>query len=219
MRIFKQVSCDRLLSPVKHGNCEIIQSEILGLICKHKTVPLQAVRNHTQPANLSSLSSHFFFSLKEIKTEDMKHLEANGLHYVCGYLLKKIKIWHNCSECISTLTCENGVKEKNEIFTNLKRYEDTNGLINVSQVFHKYVEILENKLIAVFDQNAHIHGVGNLLVNELQSYNVPSPCKYFPIQKFISFFVRLRIYYILKFKNFSLGSTSKHKVLKQFKHM
>jgi hypothetical protein len=57
------------------------------------------------------------------------------------------------------------------------------------------------------------------IVNNLMLVKAPSACAKFSKLKFVSFFVRLRIYYILKFINRSTGSRSKQKIAKQFAHV
>ena len=118
-----------------------------------------------------------------------------------GYLLKRLNPWHNCNTCKIILHAEQGYLKRNEYYTKLKAYKSTSGLYNASQSFHYYVTKLEKQLINIFDQKSHCENIAQIIASELKSIPVPTKCPNFPLQKFLKFFCRLRIYYLLKFAN------------------
>ena len=117
------------------------------------------------------------------------------------------------------MLCYKSYTREYETFTKLKQYKGNNGLINVSPEFHFYVEKLEKKLISIFDTKCYIENISKEIIKELIKIKPPTACINFPFDKFISFFVRLRIYYLLKFENQRITSKSKSKILKQFRHV
>ena len=218
-RIFKQVSCNRLLKPVKNGNCEVNVTEILGAMCSSKSNILHPnISNAKSKKSSSSVSGQFVFTLKDIDINEMKCLNDNGLHYVCGYLVRKIKSWHKCKHFTNELINLNSYTKEYEMFTKLKRYSDNSGIINATPSFHYYVAKLEKKLINIYEDKCSEHFIFHKIVNELIQIEAPAVCKNFSLEKCETFFVRLRIYYLLKFNNQLISSKSKSKIVKQFTH-
>jgi hypothetical protein len=104
----------------------------------------------------------------------------------------------------------------------LKKYNNDSKLVNVSQTFHYYVAQCEKRLIERFDEIRYEQCIGEKLVASLLPIDVPTRCINFPKKKFLTFFVRLRIFYLLKFLNSSFkdkDKTRSQKVVKQFRHM
>ena len=96
------------------------------------------------------------------------------------------------------------------------------GLIAVSATFQEYIEQCESIFNCMFAECRHEKGISNKIVNNL--LNVPSPvaCPKFPKVKFLHFFVRVRIFYVLKFRNRELRQTSgakKNRKLAKVKHV
>jgi hypothetical protein len=156
-----------------------------------------------------------------LESEQLKCLHDNDLHYVCGYLYRQLKKWHECVVCDNICLAGKGWLKKNEIFTNLKKYNDPCSIVNVSQAFHFYVDQCEKKLLSVFDSNCFKQDIGLLLLDELKSANLPFKCIGFPTYKFLIFFVRLRLDYLLKFNNQQHVSKLQGtiKMLKQVTHV
>lgn len=149
------------------------------------------------------ISSHaiVYPKIPHFCSENEKCIQDNALHYVSGYLLKKLRSWHNCIPCDNIFKGGDGHLKQNEIFTRLKSYTNTSGLENASQAFHLYVGCLEEKLIEIFDAQCYNVNLCREIVTSLYSVAAPTPCSNFPKLKFISFFARFRVYYLLKFYN------------------
>lgn len=152
-RIYKSISCDKLLKPVKSGNCELDITQILGKLttCKislssQKTNPpnIQLIRSNK---NNKSLQQHCIIpSIQQWNAEKVRCLEDNALHYVCGYLMRKVKAWHDCNVCNTLFIESNGYAKDNETFTMLKKFTATSNLVNVSQCFHNFIVRCEKVL-------------------------------------------------------------------------
>ena len=159
------MTCDRLLSPIKNENCEVNVTKVLEMLSKSPKNYFESELKSTS-VKKSHISGHFFFSLKDMLVEEMKYIEQNRLHYVCGYLVKNIQKWHNCNVCNRVLCCKSYSKEY-ETFTKLTQYKTKNDLINVSPEFHFYVEKLEKKLISIFDTKCYIENISKEIIKEL----------------------------------------------------
>ena len=71
-QILKQVSSNRLLKPVKNGNCEVNVTEILGAMCSSKLNILHPnISNAKSKKSSSSVSRQFVFTLKDIDINEM----------------------------------------------------------------------------------------------------------------------------------------------------
>jgi hypothetical protein len=223
-RVLKQITCEKLFKPVKNGNCEMDVTRILTAVCQSNESTVKRFKTSNGSINSNSkiptVLPHFF--IPAIPNADLNNkLEDNALHYVCGYLLKKIRQWHSCTYCDNILRAGEGYLKFNEIFTKLKTYNDNCSLENVSQAFHFYVINLEQKLVTIFDKCSHKTNVASLIVNELKLVKVPTACIGFPKFKFLHLFTRLRIYYLIKFSNRENNdavSTYSKKKYKEFKH-
>ena len=209
-RIIKQVTCQRLFNPIEGGNCELDLTKILVAIsskeeAKLVTLPVGRSKlkvNQNDNANVSMLQTALIYpNIPNFNVENQKLLEGNAIHYVAGYLLKKILMWHKCFICENILKASANLPKINEMFLKLKAYKQNSKLQNVSQSFHSYITILEQKLIDIFDKNCFKKNIGSHIVNELLAITVPTACKTFPKTKFLQLFVRMRIYYLLKFSN------------------
>ena len=75
------------------------------------------------------------------------------------------------------------------------------GLVCVSSDFHNYICMCEATFNLLFEKHCHDVGICNLIVQELVKHNLPVECEKFPKLLFLRYFVRMRIYYVLKFKN------------------
>lgn len=220
-KIYKNVSCQKLLRPVKTGNCEMNVTAILGKLtqCKlpHSKQSIPKPK-HTTALNVSPLQQNIIPIIPQWNYEKVKCLEDNALHYVCGYFLRKLKSWHECDACDKILLGGDGYTKRNEIFTHLKKFSPTSKLINASQAFHWYIVRCEKAMIKEFDKCSHKPNIGSLLTDCLKNVTNPSRCLGFPKHKFFAFFVRVRIFYLLKFLNASFNNKKPKNKTKDFRH-
>ena len=64
--------------------------------------------------------------------------------------------------------------------------------------------------MSLFDRRGHEPGILNMIVKELSNYTLPVTCKKFPKLFFLRYFVRMRIFYKLKFFNRLHSGKSEH---------
>ncbi len=216
-RILKQISCDKLLSPVKNGNCEIDLNQVLEVMCSANNPFCCKVRqvSQTRPNTLPII----VFRTNLLPYDEMNVMETNALHYVAGYLVRKLQHWHQCKSCNTILNGGSDFTESNTIFTNLTKIKDKYGLVNISQAFHFYIVRLEKALQSVIKDRIHEKNIAKIIYEELKQLHAPTQCIGFLKTKFIMFFIRLRLYYILKYENrMVVKSKTKVKIYKQFAH-
>jgi hypothetical protein len=60
--------------------------------------------------------------INELNGANVKCLADNGLHYVCGYFLKKIRQWHECTVCDKVLLAGSGSTKKQIVYNSQKVY-------------------------------------------------------------------------------------------------
>jgi hypothetical protein len=95
------------------------------------------------------------------------------------------------------------------------------GLVFVSQDFFHYIQQLEETFDACYKQHSHAVDICKLIVSQLLQYPLPVACSKFPKVPFLRYFVRVRIYYKLKFANAkekTSSSTRKNRKLLNLKH-
>jgi hypothetical protein len=197
-RLFKQICCQTLLNPVVGANCEIDSDTLLESVTNshHFNKPILLLNTHaSQPCQTPLLAMDCF---------NDSDLEGNGLFYVCGFLLRKLLKWHSCEMCRS-LWVDQSVSD-NSTYTACRQYrpseiKDGEGLVTVSEIFYSYIAQCECMFSTFFESHSHEPGILQLIVNDLMSYPSPVDCRQFPKLLFLRYFVRMRIYYNLKFAN------------------
>jgi hypothetical protein len=92
--IYKQTVCQKLLNPIKTGNCEMDLTKILTTLSACNNKITNSMNNTFQNGNKGAVISVRNYcvipAVKEWKSESVKCLEDNAFHYVCGYIQKKI---------------------------------------------------------------------------------------------------------------------------------
>lgn len=148
-----------------------------------------------------------------IETTDyakMDITEKNAFTYICGYLIKKCLSRHQCELCLKF------AKEHNEpvleqLYTIFRAYKNSRNdaygnLICSDNSFIEYIDALENTFINFFPIVSVGNNVGKTIRNHCLTENFAPPCSNFPLQYLICLFVRVRIYYCIKFLNRNLNN-------------
>jgi hypothetical protein len=160
--------------------------------------------------------------LPSIGCQSKTCLEENGLYYVCGYLLRRLLKFHSCDQCEVLLTdIEPGLDSKT-VYLRQRTYSSKSGrggLICASDSFSDYVSQCETIFTSSFDKHQSEHGITNIIVTELMAIGAPAVCDKFPLLKFLRLFVRMRIYYLLKFRNQTFVEKSSNKKSKKVKKL
>ncbi|KAL7646088.1 UNVERIFIED_CONTAM: hypothetical protein RMT77_002989 [Armadillidium vulgare] len=143
----------------------------------------------------------------------MHILERNGMVYVSGYIAKKMMNKHRDCD-----VCQFGTEEKccdgdDKIFLLLKNFSDdhSKGLIQPTEEFFKYIIECEAMFERILNNNYIRGNVGYLLQENIASVTSFPFCSHKIKIMFLSLFVRMRINFILKFKNKSLKRDVKNK--------
>ena len=219
MRLFRQVCCRQLLNPSTQGNSEVDLSDMLATISKPQVCMKRAFET-VASAKIADCPLPVNVLPKDCAREC---LEENGLFYVCGYLLRKLLKWHSCLECDLLHDLEMAVDSKTE-YLQQRTYSSSLhvGLFAVNEHFFDYVRQCENIFQSMFRLVSHEKHVAQKIVTELAKVQIPVTCMHFPQAKFLQFFVRLRIYYTLKFQNRNAKQKKpvekKHKKLSKLSH-
>jgi len=129
-------------------------------------------------------------------------------------LLRKAYELHKCDECVHL--CSENSLTANNTFLLFKAYNTGSsaysGLTVPSDEMLSYVNKLEDVFISFFDKLEKSKGIGRDLLELLGKIELDIPCKEFNRVFLIRLFVRMRIYYCLKYVNRELVTFS-HKLL------
>ena len=137
-------------------------------------------------------------------------LEENGLYYVCGYLLRKLLKFHVCAECDLLLTELEPSGDSTTVYLLQRSFTKSfrGGLVTASACFVDYVK-REQIFMNMFDAIGHQPKILNVIVKEMLQVPSPVSCTGFPKNRFLHLFVRMRIYYTLKFHNRNIKQKSR----------
>ena len=186
------------------GNCAEDLDALLSQFSSksNKTV---LVRTNQQPQTL-------VFGETDYKENSASMVQQNAVAYVAGYLLRKCFNLHDCSMSKEATTSKD-LESESMLYCQFKNYKDntsSSGLIQPSQLFLNFVLHLEDMFVQQFSLYTTSTLVGAHLLKSLQS--VPAAFKWchgFPKDYLLKLFLRMRIYYAIKFENRRLSSPSK----------
>mgnify|MGYP002803931165 FL=1 len=212
-RAFRKLFFDNLLSSTT-GNCaEDLDSILVGSAASSKgdDQPNSILESNSsmdethvvQPFNLNDTD----YRLPDVEEHLMR---TNALTYVAGYLLKKCMQKHRCEACLKCLIHDE-LDDPSKLLCHFKAYDERKGpfgsLIAPTGHFVQYINNIEQIFVKEFDNSMTKIGVGQLVVNALPEYNVPE-CTAFPSKYLVKLFVRMRIHYLVKFRNRELAKTT-----------
>ena len=143
---------------------------------------------------------------------------ANAITYIAGYLVTKCLRKHECNTCASVLINPN-LDSSDKLFCYFKGYESPTktygGLTIPNDEFIEYVAKIKEQMV-----NGVSKVMGNIRADKDLTRQIPlivvQQCSEFPSKYLLKLFVRMRIYYILKFGNREL-LVGKRKSRKYFK--
>lgn len=139
----------------------------------------------------------------KVFTNDYKNLktpEGNSLVYVTGYFLRKCLLQHSCETCEEFSQLDN-LDAEEKTFCHLKSYTETSGLTIPSRDIVEFVRALETIFISKFSELALEENVGKKIKQFLSHVTFNHPCTNFPLTYFVNLYIRVRIYFTLKFAN------------------
>lgn len=127
----------------------------------------------------------------------------NAITYVAGYLLKKCLEKHKCKICAEHLVNPE-LDSSTKLFCYFKAYQSKtkpfSGLLIPSEDFVHYITLLESTFVDELPIVLNKAGLGKCLVGKLIEFSVPQ-CSRFPGDYVLKLFIRMRLYYVLKFAN------------------
>ena len=189
---------------ITSGNCEEVAD--------HPLTELSSV-NDIVPLATESMSPLKFIS-SEYTTEDVqsKVIKHNSLAYVAGFLLKRTFERHQCSTCKSYLT-DNHLDDKRKLFLVFKAYDtDKNlfgGLTVPSKTMMDFLIKLEDIFVRYFRNLRKVKSIGSEILEIMEKEILNIQCVQFDKRYMVMLFIRLRIYYCIKFGNRELASTTR----------
>lgn len=136
--------------------------------------------------------------------------EQNAFQYLGGYFIKKCLLQHTCATC-EKYAQENCDLTAATIYTHLRAFDasqSTFGSLFTSNLhFCEFLVSLGQNFSQIFPDMSIQTGVGQKIKKYLtDKINFDHPCQDFPKEYFFKLFVRVRIYYTLKFMNRDLKS-------------
>lgn len=131
--------------------------------------------------------------------------EQNAFKYVAGYLIEKCLQIHSCNTCIE-FSKINSELDDSSLFLHFKAYNMQDfpfgSLKSPHELFYKHIFLLESTFFSNIENFLNNPRVGNRMYELLKTVEeFKHPCENFPGDYLLKLFVRLRIYYILKFNN------------------
>ena len=131
----------------------------------------------------------------------------NAFKYVCGYLIKKALGIHRCNACeLFSKECEE--LDISQLLTYFKAYDSNKstygGLRTPNEEFINYIYKLEKTFISKFDQICLKSGISNTFLSIMKDIPLSHPCHEFPRLYVLKLFIRLRMFYSLKYANAEL---------------
>lgn len=135
--------------------------------------------------------------------------ETNSMRYVFGYVLTKVFSIHHCDTCRALLVDSSDLFDSSDkLYTYYKNYDQSSNFGNLVVCTEKcfsYLKACEGKLAQYFNHYAHQKHCGAMFVNALQEIpDFPEGCCCDTKILMLKLFVKIRLYFILKFGNRSL---------------
>jgi len=194
-RAYKKLFHSNLLQ-VNTGNCEDDIDESL--------VKLANIKD-TSPPDLTMTTNSLQLVTPDYRNEQFQNrmLAENAITYVSGYLLRKTFLKHTCNLCKSTLVDDDSYDDRRTLLS-FKAYDSDSsygGLIAPSNVMLQYTIQLEDTFIKHLRNLQKVTCVGRDLLQLLESIHLDQPCDSFNTKYLLMLFIRLRVYYCLKFAN------------------
>ena len=186
---------------ISTGNCEEDTDQPLTKLSSLQEIqPLNITKNNS-PLNIISSD----YAKKDVES---KLVKENALSYVAGYLLKRTFEKHVCGVCKSLLVDnESNDPRKNLLFQ--KAYSLDNlfgGLVAPSEFMIAFIIRLEDIFVEYFRGLKKTKGMGSDLLHLMDKESFKDDCNKIDKQFLLMLFIRLRIYYCIKFGNRELAS-------------
>lgn len=188
---------------ISSTNCEVDGNEPLAQLSDIQALP-ETSFTEARPLNIISMDYKGVLSENRI-------FKNNAMAYVSGYLLRKTYEHHKCSKC-STLADESKADDK-YVFMMFKSYDSDSsnysGLVVPSEEMITYANELEDSFLNYLSQINCTVGVGKKLIEIMENIPLNAACEKFNKTFLIKLFIRMRMYYCLKYVNRELVATKR----------
>lgn len=204
-RAFRKLFCQNFFHS-NHMNC---REDFDSLLIDIKSTNVADVFIHNQDDQ----------PLKALVLPDYDYIRENmvtnnAFTYVCGYLLKKSLGVHSCDDCKHFgKNCDD--LDFNNLLIHFKAFETQKrtfgGLQTPPEEFVHFIFKLERAFNENFDKFCNGKGVSNKLYKLIEDIDFYHPCTSFPKTYVKKLFIRMKIFYTLKYNNRDLKSNKTDK--------
>lgn len=203
-RAFKKLFCQNYL----HSNTMNCRNDLDKILMDIKAINFNELfENKVKPESALVLPDYGYRN-QNIPTQ-------NAFRYVCGYVLKKALNTHsNCDICMNfakhceTLDIEN-------LLIYYKAFDSSKhiygGLQSPSDDFVRFIFELEKTFNSSFEEICSGQGISHQLLNLMKNIEFHPPCIDFPKPYILKLFIRMKIFYTLKYTNRDLSTLQKDK--------
>lgn len=197
-RAFKKSFSAKYLEHITTGNCQPQKSFNLN---SSVTLDMAVERKSIHSLGLPN----------DVKTMGLG--EQNAFTYFIGYLIKKSKERHSCTELIT-----NETPDLETTFIGFKQQEGCKLNIPSAEMV-EFAENLENEFCKYFNMYLSKSNIEELIYTELKKIEEHKCCSLFNKEYFIRLFIRVRIFYVLKFFNIELNERKNKQKLLNVSHL
>lgn len=211
-RAFKKLVALDFFAYAKGANCQKDDNSTLELFSEWKNLSpdrYSLFSNQSKPLKISN-EINMQGSFQDYRLLNLP--EKNALTYVAGYLKTKLMQNHTCNICDSDDS--NQMKNSPELKFISKKAYDKNSvkLVYPSQLFLCYIKDLEKNFELLYEKYGATEGVGWKIYSFLIKIEYKfQTCDHFPHDFLLKLFIRLRIYYSIKFENKKLLINKKYR--------
>lgn len=138
--------------------------------------------------------------------------EQNAFKYIAGYLINKCLMKHRCTICEKFAKDDSDIDDNN-LFIHFKAYTTEESIFGSLKTphesFYHYIYLLETTFfsnVLNFIEKPKVCNSLYALCDKIPKFL--HPCKHFPFDYLIRFFIRFRLYYVLKFSNRDFKQTT-----------
>lgn len=210
-RAFKKLLCLNLF----HSGTENCEGDGDNLLLRITDISLSGNHIDNKSIDSENPTAEKFIFQKDYQTDN--NLETNLKRYISGYLIKKSLIKHNCEICESYANAYK-VIDSTSIFCHLKAYKNTNSdsFGNLMMPHDNFVYFVCN-LDTIFNDNFETFSTSPNIVKRLveigKNINYIHPCPHFPKEYIITLFMRVKLFYTLKYINKNFKNINKNKLI------
>lgn len=214
---FRQCLVNNLLTPPKGSNCGVDFDTVITSLSTMSAGKSKTKKDEVTSDNTNKDDNDM--SLEGLSDTLASLPEQNVLTYITGYLLKRLKSKHNCTECdFTTLEGESEYKDSTQDFLYWKSLCKSKGVFGGLTVPNKalvsLINICEDGFVANFDAVCHMPHLRVKLVSEIEKKIVTPKdvvlCK-IGLSVLVNMYVSLRICAAVKFFNRDLEESKKTK--------